>query len=109
MAFDADGVAMDIPLRYVHGVGRVPAANMPFRDVVTDWMTKCDVTNTEDGLQVGARARAHGGEEGGAGASMWIPRCFPFLFFPSLSFFFLRFWSGRETTYCDVVPVACSL
>lgn len=63
--FDADGVALDIPLRFVHGVGRVPAANMPFRDVVTDWMTKCDVVNTEDGLEV---RDARGGGGGGGGA-----------------------------------------
>ena len=42
--FDADGVARDIPLRYVHGVGRVPAANMPFRETELDWMTKCETS-----------------------------------------------------------------
>jgi|AntAceMinimDraft_1070359.scaffolds.fasta_scaffold265289_1 hypothetical protein len=25
---------------------------MPFRDTVTDWMTKCEVTNTGDGVMV---------------------------------------------------------
>mmetsp|Transcript_22798 Transcript_22798/g.36669 ORF Transcript_22798/g.36669 Transcript_22798/m.36669 type:complete len:410 (+) Transcript_22798:153-1382(+) len=50
--FDADGIALDVPLRYVHGVGRVPAAAMPFRDTVTDWMTKCEVTNTGDGVMI---------------------------------------------------------
>ena len=44
--FDADGVARDIPLRYVHGVGRVPAANMPFRETELDWMTKCETSAT---------------------------------------------------------------
>ena len=61
--FDAQGIALDIPLRFVHGVGRVPAANMPFRDIVTDWQTKCDVTNTDDGLQ--ARTGIEGWGEGG--------------------------------------------
>ena len=50
--FDADGVARDIPLRYVHGVGRVPAANMPFREPELDWMTKCETAATGDGLAV---------------------------------------------------------
>jgi hypothetical protein len=46
--FDADGVAQDIPLRYVHGVGRVPAQNMPFREQELDWMTK-NTTESNDG------------------------------------------------------------
>ena len=50
--FDADGVARDIPLRYVHGVGRVPAANMPFRETELDWMTKCETSATGDGLAI---------------------------------------------------------
>ena len=50
--FDADGVARDIPLRYVHGVGRVPAANMPFRERELDWMTKNETSNTGDGLRM---------------------------------------------------------
>ena len=44
VAFDLDGIALDVPFRFVHGVGRVPATNMPFRDVVFDWMTKCEIT-----------------------------------------------------------------
>ena len=53
--FDADGVARDIPLRYVHGVGRVPAANMPFRETELDWMTKCETSATGDGLAIRAK------------------------------------------------------
>ena len=50
--FDANGIPLDIPLRYVHGVGRVPAANMPFREQVTDWMTKCETVATDDGIEL---------------------------------------------------------
>ena len=50
--FDANGIPLDIPLRYVHGVGRVPAANMPFREQVTDWMTKCETVATDDGIEI---------------------------------------------------------
>ena len=55
VSFDACGVPLDIPLRYVHGVGRVPAANMPFREEVTDWMTKCETVATDDGVELRAR------------------------------------------------------
>ena len=55
--FDGDGMPLDIPVRFVHGVGRVPARNMPFREPEMDWMTKCETTATDDGLRVAA-ARA---------------------------------------------------
>lgn len=53
--FDPDGVAMDVPLRFVHGVGRVPSTNMPFRELTMDWMTKCDTIATEDGIAMRAK------------------------------------------------------
>ena len=52
VAFDGDGVALDVPVRFVHGVGRIPADNMPFRDLVYDWQTKCVVSAEGDGLEL---------------------------------------------------------
>ena len=73
--FDADGCALDIPIRYVHGVGRVPRANMPFADTDNDWVTRCDCVSTEDGVRLQAqRAMPEIGNEdaiSSCGASEW--------------------------------------
>jgi hypothetical protein len=73
--FDADGCALDIPIRYVHGVGRVPRANMPFADTDNDWVTRCDCVSTEDGVKLQAqRAMPEIGNEdaiSSCGASEW--------------------------------------
>ena len=53
--FDASGTPTDVPLRYVHGVGRVPAANMPFRDAVYSWQTKCEIVDVGDGAEISSK------------------------------------------------------
>ena len=73
--FDDDGCARDIPIRYVHGVGRVPRANMPFADTDNDWVTRCDCVSTEDGVKLQAqRAMPEIGNEdaiSSCGAAEW--------------------------------------
>lgn len=53
--FDAVGNALDIPIRFVHGVGRVPTQNMPFADTQLDWMTKTSVAQGVDGVTFAAK------------------------------------------------------
>ena len=73
--FDARGVARDIPIRYVHGVGRVPRANMPFADEDFDWVTRCECVSTDDGVRSDAsRAMPEIGNEdaiSSCGAAEW--------------------------------------
>ena len=73
--FDARGVARDIPIRYVHGVGRVPRANMPFADEDFDWVTRCECVSTDDGVRIDAsRAMPEIGNEdaiSSCGAAEW--------------------------------------
>ena len=73
--FDARGVARDIPIRYVHGVGRVPRANMPFADEDFDWVTRCECVATDHGVRIDAsRAMPEIGNEdaiSSCGAAEW--------------------------------------
>lgn len=48
--FDSTGAPLDFPLRYVHGVGKVPAKNMPFRERVFQSDTSCTSFADHEGL-----------------------------------------------------------
>eukprot|EP00854_Cymbomonas_tetramitiformis_P010647 gene10647-12593_t len=48
--FDSTGAPLDFPLRYVHGVGKVPSKNMPFREKVFQSETSCTSFADHEGL-----------------------------------------------------------